>query len=94
MELNHGQISNSDLAIQRFVGVPRMQTVAENLARHCELVTSANISELERQPEGGWRLFNERGDYLGAFDIVIIATAAHQVAERCPRLRKPRTGST
>ena len=69
VELNKGQISNSDVASQRFVGVPRMQMVAENLARHCELVTSANISELERQPEGGWRL--------------IIATAAHQVADLC-----------
>ncbi len=83
VELNKGQISNSDVASQRFVGVPRMQMVAENLARHCELVTSANISELERQPEGGWRLFNERGEYLGAYDIVIIATAAHQVADLC-----------
>ena len=83
VELHKGQIMNSDMATQRFVGVPRMQKVVENLARHCDLVTSANIAELERQPEGGWRLFNERGDYLGAFDIVILATAAHQVSNLC-----------
>jgi predicted NAD/FAD-dependent oxidoreductase len=83
VELQKGQIINSDPATQRFVGVPRMQTIAESLAQRCELVTSANIAELEAQPEGGWRLFNERGDYQGAFDIVIIATAAHQVAELC-----------
>ncbi|MDH3218352.1 MAG: NAD(P)-binding protein [Gammaproteobacteria bacterium] len=83
VELAKGQIVNSDLATQRFVGVPSMQEIAQNLARQCELVTSANISELERQADGGWRLFNERGDYQGAFDIVIIATAAHQVADLC-----------
>ena len=83
VELNKGQIVNSDMATQRFVGVPRMQIVAENLARHCDLVTSTNIAELERQRGGGWRLFNERGDYQGAFDIVVIATAAHQVSPLC-----------
>jgi hypothetical protein len=64
-----------------------MQTVAENLARHCELVTSANISELEREDNGSWRLFNDRGDYLGVYDIVIIATAAHQVADLCRSIK-------
>ena len=83
VELQKGQVINSDLATQRFVGVPGMQTVAENLARHCDLVTSVNIAELERQDEGGWRLFNERGDYQGVFDIVVIATAANQVADLC-----------
>ena len=83
VELNKGQVVNSDMATQRFVGVPRMQVIAENLARHCNLVTSTNIAELERQDRGGWRLFNERGEYQGAFDIVIIATAAHQVSSLC-----------
>ena len=60
VELQKGQVINSDLATQRFIGVPAMQAVADKLARHCDLVTSANIAELERQSEGGWRLFNER----------------------------------
>ena len=83
VELQKGQVSNSDMATQRFVGQPRMQVVADNLAKNCDLVVSTNIGELEKQKNGGWRLFNERGDYLGAFDIVIIATAAHQVADLC-----------
>ena len=83
VELQKGQVTNSDLATQRFIGVPGMQTLADNLARHCDLVTSTNIAELERQSEGGWRLFNERGDYQGAFDIVVVATAANQVADLC-----------
>ena len=83
VELHKGQVINSALGTQRFVGVPRMQSVADALARHCDLSTSVNISELERQGDGAWRLFNERGIYQGAFDIVIIATAAHQVADLC-----------
>ncbi len=83
VELNKGQIVNGDMTTQRFVGVPRMQVIAENLTRHCRLLTSTTIAELERQDGGGWRLFNERGDYQGAFDIVIIATAAHQVSSLC-----------
>ena len=83
VELHKGQVINSDLVTQRFVGVPRMQTIADALASHCDLTTSVNIAELEHQPDGAWRLFNERGIYQGAFDIVIIATAAQQVAELC-----------
>ena len=83
VELQKGQIINSDMETQRFIGVPHMQTIVENLARHCDLSSSTNISELEYQESGGWRLFNERGDYQGAFDIVIIATAANQVADLC-----------
>ena len=86
VELHKGQVVNSDLATQRFVGVPRMVTVAESLARQCDLVTTVNIAELEQQDGGGWRLFNERGDYQGAFDVVIIATAANQVSALCPTI--------
>lgn len=87
VELQKGQVINSDMSTQRFVGVPRMQRIVENLARHCDLRTSVNIAEMEYQESGGWRLFNERGDYQGLFDIVIIATAANQVAELCPKVR-------
>lgn len=83
VELQKGQINNSDVATQRFVGRPRMHTIVESLSSNCDLITSSNISELEKQDDGSWRLFNECGDYQGEFDIVIIATAAHQVANLC-----------
>lgn len=83
VELEKGQVSNSDMATQAFVGYPRMQIVAENLAQNCDLTVSCNISELEKQSDGGWRIFNERGDYLGAFDIVIISTTANEVSNLC-----------
>lgn len=83
VELHNGLITNSDMDTQRFIGVPRMQTIIENLVRHCDLKRSTNITELEYHGADGWRLFNERGDYQGAFDVVIIATAAPQVANLC-----------
>lgn len=90
VELQKGQISNSDMATQRFIGYPRMTVMAENLAKSCDVVYSSNICEIERQREGGWRLFNERGDYLGAFDVVILATTASEtamLASQVPQLR-------
>ena len=92
VELQRGQVTVGDLSTQRFVGVPRMQRVAENLARHCDLATSTNIGEIEPQDDGGWRIFNERGDYLGATDLVVVATAANQVADLCrevPQIGRP-----
>ncbi len=83
VELTKGQIVNSEMDKQRFVGVPRMHAVAKHLARQCQLVTATSITELDRQEGGGWRLFNAQGDYQGAFDIVIVATAAPQVANLC-----------
>ncbi len=83
VELERGQVSNGDMATQRFVGYPRMQMIAEYLARNCDLKVSANISELEKQSDGDWRIFNERVDYLVVFDIVIIATTAPQVLSLC-----------
>ncbi len=91
VELQKGQISNTDMTTQRFVGYPGMQIIVESLARNCDIVHSSNICEIEKQSDGGWRLFNERGNYLGAFDVVILATAAHEAASLChvPQIRKP-----
>ncbi|MCP3687521.1 MAG: NAD(P)-binding protein [Gammaproteobacteria bacterium] len=77
VELHRGQINNCDMTTQRFVGYPRMQTITETLAENCDVQYSSSICEMERQSGGGWRLFNERGDYLGAYDVVILATAAN-----------------
>ncbi len=49
VELQKGQVINSDMATQRFVGVPRMQMVAENLARHCVLLVRCTIFYIQKQ---------------------------------------------
>lgn len=88
VELKAGQFRNVQNDAQRFVGIPRMQVIAENLARHCDIELSTGVGEVERQQDGSWRLFNDRGVYLGAYDIVIIATTASQVAMLCPQVKE------
>jgi len=79
VELNHGQIVSLDDLTPRYRGEPNMQAIADRLASGLQLRQSTTVSELDRAEDGRWRLFDDRGSYLGLFDIVIIATGAHQV---------------
>lgn len=81
VELDKGQLINLDDNSQRYTGNPHMQAITDNLAHNCEVRLSTSISEIEKQDNGQWRLFDERGGYQGLYDIVIIATAAHQVSD-------------
>ena len=80
VELNRGQILNLDDTTPRYRGVPNMQAIADRLASSLQLRHSTTVAELDRTEDGRWRLFDDRGGYLGLFDIVLLATAAHQVA--------------
>lgn len=81
VELDKGQILNFNDQTQRYMGYPHMQAVTDNLAHNCNVKLSTSIAEIEKNEDGKWRLFDDRGGYQGLFDIVIIATAAHQVAK-------------
>ena len=37
VELEKGHVSNVDMATQRFVGYPRMQVLADQLAKNCDI---------------------------------------------------------
>lgn len=80
VELDHGQMHNLDDNTHRFTGYPHMQAITDNLAHNCNVQLSCCISEVEKQDDGLWRLFDDRGGYRGLYDVVIIATAAYQVA--------------
>ncbi len=80
VELDHGQMLNLGDNSQRYTGYPHMQAITDNLAHGCEVRLSCSVGEVEKQDNGQWRLFDDRGGYLGLYDIVVIATAAHQVA--------------
>lgn len=80
VELEKGQITNLNDHSQRYAGYPTMQAIADNLAQNSAVKLSTSITEVEKQDNGQWRLFDGRGSYQGLFDIVIIATAAHQVS--------------
>lgn len=80
VELDKGQLMNLDEKTRRYTGYPHMQAITDSLAHNCDVKLSTCISEVEKQDNGQWRLFDDRGSYQGIFDVVIIATAAHQVA--------------
>ncbi len=79
VELNQGQIVNLDDLTPRYRGEPNMQAIADRLASGLDLRHSTSVAELDRGDDGSWRLFDDRGGYLGVYDLVVIATAADQV---------------
>ncbi len=81
VELDNGQLTNLEDQTQGYTGYPHMQAITDSLAHHCDLKISTNISEIEKQDDGSWRLFDNRGVYQGLFDIVVIATAAPDVVD-------------
>jgi hypothetical protein len=91
VELDRGRISNLENNTQRYTGYPSMQAIADSLAHHCTVHLSTTIAEMEKQANGKWRLFDNRGGYLGMFDFVVLATAAPQtaqLAESSPDIRQ------
>jgi len=81
VELDKGHMVNLDDSSQRYMGYPHMQVITDSLAHNCKVKLSTTIAEIEKNENGGWRLFDDRGGYQGLFDIVIIATAANQVSK-------------
>ncbi len=80
VELKKGQLMNLNDETQRYMGYPHMQVVTDSLAHNCQVKLSTAITEIEKHDNGQWCLFDDRGGYQGLYDIVIIATAAHQVS--------------
>ncbi len=80
VELDHGKVVTlDDKSTQRYTGYPHMQAISDQMAHHCKVRLSTQIAEVEPQASGGWRLFDDRGAYQGHFDLVVLATAAHQI---------------
>jgi predicted NAD/FAD-dependent oxidoreductase len=95
VELSHGQIVNLDERMQRYRGTPNMQAIADRLASGLQLRHSTAVAELGRAEDGRWQLFDDRGGYLGLYDIVIIATTAQQVtglARAAPQIANVASG--
>lgn len=67
-------------ATERFVGAPRMSSVAAWLGSSLALTTSVTISGLQRDA-AGWSLMVQDGHALGeAYDVVVVAVPAPQAA--------------
>ncbi len=81
VELDSGQIAFPSNQIRRYTGHPYLQVISESLAKNCNIQLSTAITEIAKTDDLQWQLFDERGSYKGLFDMVIIATSAHQVAQ-------------
>ncbi len=88
VELNHGQILNLENAPLRYRGQPNMQAIPDQLAKGLSLRYSTVVQDMERGEDGRWRLFDNRGCYLGMYDILVIATAPHH-AKTLARWSRP-----
>lgn len=64
---------------QRFVGTPSMGALAGHLARGLDVRTSVRVASVERR-EGLWRLADDRGAPLGAFEHLLITAPPAQAA--------------
>jgi photolyase PhrII len=65
---------------RRFVGTPRMNSIAKHLGRDLVLRTETPIANVKRE-ESQFALASENGEELGRFDRVVVTTPAPQAAK-------------
>jgi renalase len=80
----NNQITEVDNSIQRYVGVPAMNSLAKYLMKDMSVYFSQTIDKVE-QVEDSWILFSkEQGQIQDVFDLVILAIPPKQAAEIIP----------
>jgi predicted NAD/FAD-dependent oxidoreductase len=80
VDLCRGDLTARDEVEPRYVGVPSMSALVQRLAEAVKPRCGRTVEEIERDADA-WRLFDQRGEYLGRFDVVVIATAPAQALE-------------
>lgn len=75
--LEHGTVTPKTDGPVRYVGVPGMSAVAQQLASGVDLRCGVRVEHVRREA-GGWALTSESGEALGAFDVVVAAVPAPQ----------------
>ena len=74
-----GGVARAAEPAERFVGVPRMQALAADLARGLHIRSETRIARLGFT-DAAWHVYQEDGADAGGFDIVILAIPAPQAA--------------
>jgi renalase len=80
VDLCRGDVTARDEAGARYVGVPDMRSLVIRMAAETSVRCATPVEEIEREGDT-WRLFDEAGDYLGSFDVVVVAAAPAQAVE-------------
>ncbi len=78
--LKNGEILSESNSVDRFVGVPRMNSICRHLAGELDVRTQIRIAVAQPCDEG-IELFDEAQQSLGSFDRLIVAIPAGQAFE-------------
>lgn len=77
--LNSGKWKAMNSGPTRYVGVPSMTSIAKSLKIDLDIVLQTQVTKVMFNDDG-WQLFNEKGEDLGVFDLLILNTPAPQCA--------------
>jgi hypothetical protein len=77
--LRHGQIEMEEEPKSRYVGVPTMNEICRNLAEAIQIRRNTRVVRPERRPDG-WHLHDDRGQFFGVYDVLLISAPAPQAA--------------
>lgn len=75
--LDRGRLTEAESARMRWVGVPRMSTLARWLAGGCRVETGVRVAGLERRGDR-WHPVEDDGGGLGRYDLAVVAVPAPQ----------------
>jgi predicted NAD/FAD-dependent oxidoreductase len=83
VEIREGQIGEEKTGVERYVGVPAMNSIARHLAQDLPITHETRVSRLHGSP-GQWRLESEDGRDLGTFDYVLLNCPPRQAVDLLP----------
>ena len=84
MVFNNGVQTEKPSTVERFVGIPAMNSVCKHLASDLNVITKSRITRIEptqlKPNANAIKLYTEQG-LLGQFDAVVVTIPAEQAAE-------------
>lgn len=79
--LDGGKVNfKEDDSVTRYVGTPGMNAIAKHLASGIDVVTQANVAQVEKA-DGRIRLLDSEGSSFGDFDRLVVSAPAAQAAK-------------
>ena len=80
--IRDGSVQSEANSVERFVGVPAMNSICKRLAAGLEIEQNCRIAAVQ-PAEHGIKMLDEHGQNLGIFDCALITAPAEQSAQIC-----------